>query len=81
MPWDGVGKRPERQPHLRTRARRGRRKGQEKDGQLWQAGGIMEREEISGRPRSGVMEMLAGERPDVGGGVTEHGHGVVVIFA
>jgi hypothetical protein len=40
---------------------------------------MMEREK-SGRPRSGTMEMLASERPDVGGGVTEHGHGAVVIF-
>jgi hypothetical protein len=40
----------------------------------------MEREE-GGRPRSGMVDMLASERPDAGGGETEHGHGAAVIFA
>jgi hypothetical protein len=38
----------------------------------------MEREE-GGQPRSGTVEMPAGERPNVGGSATEHGHGTAMI--
>jgi hypothetical protein len=38
----------------------------------------MEREE-GGRLSLGAVEMPVGERPDAGGGTTEHGHGTAVI--
>jgi hypothetical protein len=67
-----------------TRARRGRRKGQEEDRRPRQAGGAMEREE-GRRPRSGVVDIYAGRwvlgcHGECRGSTMEHNCGAVVIF-